>query len=183
MRRGLGLLFALALCLPVGVMTAGSAGAANTKLPKCKAFTGTQTYAPGLPKVGDSKKVKPKVTTHLKITGCTGAPGITSGKSDGSQVSKTATNCDKLFADAGKPGKPTTGTIVWSNGQKSQTSNVLTVTGTTTDGKLKAKLVTKYTGGLGKGKTSTAQVLATPNKGWCSTKPLSKVNFKSTSIK
>jgi hypothetical protein len=184
MRKGLGLLFALALCLPVGVVTAGAAGSAtNTKLPKCKAFTGTQTYVPGLPKLGSTKKVKPKTTTHLKITGCTGAPGITSGKSDGSQVSKTATNCTTLFANAGKPGKPTTGTIVWSNGQKSQTSNVLTVTGTTPDGKLKAKLVTKYTGGLGKGKTSTATVLATPNAGWCSTKPFTKTTFKSTSIK
>jgi hypothetical protein len=186
MRRGLGLLFAISLVLPVGVMTAHSAGAAGT-LPKCKSFTGTQTYNPGLPPLSSSTKVKPKVTTHLTIKNCTGG-GITGGKSDGSQTSKTATNCTVLFSNAGKPGAPTTGTIKWFNGTKqvatSQTSNVLTVTGTTTDGKsLKAKLVTHYTGGLGKGKVSTAQVIATPNSGWCNTKPLSKVNFHSTSIK
>jgi hypothetical protein len=182
MRRGLGLLFAISLVLPVGVMTAHSAGAAGT-LPKCKSFTGTQTYAPGLPPLSSTQKVKPKVTTNLTIKGCTGG-GITGGKSSGSQTSKTATNCTMLFADAGKPGKPTTGTIKWSNGATSQTSNVLTVHGTTTDGKsLKATLVTTYTGGLGKGKKSTAQVIATPNSGWCNTKPLSKVNFHSTSIK
>jgi hypothetical protein len=181
MRKVFGLMCAVALCLPVGVLSASSAGAANTVLPKCKSFTGTQTYAPGLPPVSSNAKVKPKTTTNLVIKGCTGG-GITGGTSKGSQVATTATNCKLLFANAGKPGKPTKGTIVWSNGQKSTTSNVLTVTGTTATA-LKAKLVTKYTGGLGKGKTSTAQVLATPNKGWCNTKPLSKVTFKSTSIK
>jgi hypothetical protein len=169
--------------VPVGVMTASSGGAAQTTLPKCKAFSGTQVYKPGLPPTSSSKKVKPKVTTNLKITGCTGGE-IKSGTSKGSQVSTTATNCKTLFANTGKPGKPTKGTIVWSNGQKSQTSNVLTVTGASADLKtLKAKLVTTYTGGLGKGKKSTAKVTATPNAGWCISKPLSKVNFKSTSIK
>jgi hypothetical protein len=172
---------AVALCLPVGVLSATSAGAANTVLPKCKSFSGTQTFTPGLPPTSSNAKVKPLVKTNLVIKGCVGG-GITGGKSSGSQKSTTATNCKILFANAGKPGKPTTGTITWSNGQKSTTSNVLTVTGVSGNS-LKAKLVTKYTGGLGKGKTSTAQVLATPNAGWCSTKPFTKTTFKSTSIK
>jgi len=184
MRKGLGLLFAISLCLPVGVLTAGSAGSAvNTVLPKCKAFSGTQTFVPALPKSGDSHKVKPKTTTKLTITGCTGG-GITSGKSNGVQTATTATNCNTLFANAGKPGKPTTGTITWSNGQTSQTSNVLTVTGASKDLKtLNAKLVTTYTGGLGKGKKSTATVVATPNSGWCTKVPFKSTTFKSTSIK
>src|SRR5262249_37360116 len=148
---------------------------------KCKAFTGTQTFTPGLPPTSSKATVKPVVKTTLKITGCTGG-GITGGTSSGSQKSTTATNCKMLFANAGKPGKPTTGTIKGSNGQTSQTSNVLTVRGVKGNS-LTAKLVTKYTGGLGKGKTSTAQVLATPNAGWCSTKPFTKTTFKSTSIK
>jgi hypothetical protein len=183
MRKGLGLLFAISLFLPVGVMTASSAGSAvNTVLPKCKAFSGTQTYKPGLPPTSSTKTVKPLTTTKLTITGCTGG-GITSGKSNGAQTATKATNCKMLFANAGKPAAPTTGKITWSNGQTSTTSNVLTVTGVNKAGQLTAKLVTKYTAGLGKGKTSTATVVATPNKGWCSTAPLSSVTFKSTSIK
>lgn len=179
MRRGFGLVFAVALCLPVGM---GSASAAGT-LPKCTSFTGTQTYAPGLPKAGSTEKVTPVVKTKLAIKGCSGG-GITGGTSSGSQKAIAATNCDKLLADAlkGKPGNLTKGTITWSNGKKSQTSSVLTITALTGSG-MKAKLVTTYTGGLGKGKKSTATVTATPNAGWCKTSPLSKVNFKSTSIK
>ncbi len=58
---------------------------------------------------------------------------------------------------------------------------MLTVTGVSGNA-LKAKLVSKTIAGLGKGRTTTIQVLATPNSGWCSTKPLSKVKFKSTKI-
>jgi hypothetical protein len=181
MRKGFGLLFAIALCLPIGVLTAGSAGAANTVLPKCKSLSGTQTYKPGLPPTSSTATVKPTTTTVANITGCTGG-GITSGKSSGTLKAKTATNCKMLFANAGKPAAATPATIKWSNGQTSTTSNVLTVTGLTPQGNLKAKLVSKYVAGLGKGKTSTVQIVATPNKGWCKTAPLSKVTFKSTSI-
>jgi len=43
--------------------------------------------------------------------------------------------------------------------------------------------VTTYTGGLGKGKKSTATVVATPNAGWCTKVPFKSTTFKSTSIK
>ena len=181
MRKVLGLFAAVALMLPVGVISAGSAGAANTVLPKCKTLTGTQTYKPGLPPVSSNKLVKPVTTTNAQIKGCVGG-GITSGKSSGSLKATTGTNCKKLIADTGKPGKPTPAKITWSNGQTSTVSNTITVTGSTPTA-LKAKLVTKYTGGLGKGKTVTAQILATPNKGYCTSAPLNKVTFKSTSIK
>jgi hypothetical protein len=181
MRKGLGLLFAISLCLPIGVLTAGSAGAANTVLPKCKSLSGTQTYKPGLPPTTSNAKVKPTTTTVANITGCTGG-GIKSGKSSGTLKAKTATNCKTLFANTGKPAPATPATIKWSNGQTSTTSNVLTVTGATPQGDLKAKLVSKYTAGLGKGHTSTVQIVAHPNSGWCKTAPLSKVTFHSTSI-
>ena len=48
---------------------------------------------------------------------------------------------------------------------------------------IKAKLVSKYTAGLGKGKTSTVLFTATPNAGWCFKVAFSKTTFKSTSIK
>ena len=182
MRRGLGLLFAISLCVPVGVMTASSAGSAtNTKLPKCKSLKGVQTYKPGLPIVTSTKKVKPVTKTKLKITGCKGG-GITSGTSNSSVKAKKGTNCAQLVKDSGKPGAATKGVIKWSNGQKSVTSNRLTVTSAPGASPIIAKLVSKYTGGLGKGHKSTVTLKATPNKGFCTTKPFTKSTFKSTKI-
>jgi hypothetical protein len=183
MRKGLGLLFAISLCLPVGVLTASSAGSAvNTVVPKCKLFSGTQTYTPGLPPTSSSTLVKPLTKTVAALTGCTGG-GITKGTANGSQKATVATNCKKLFADAAahKPAPATVATVKWSNGQTSTTSSVLTVTGVSGNA-LKATLVSKTTAGLGKGHTTTIQVTATPNAGWCSSKPFTKVAFKSTKI-
>ncbi len=184
MRKALGLLFAVSLLVPVGVIATGSADAAvNTKLPKCKSLTGIQTFTPGLPKLGLTTKVKPVTKTTLTITGCTGAPGITKGTSSSSVKATKATNCTDLVKNSGKPGAATKGIIKWSNGQTSTTSNVLTVTSKAGVSPIIAKLVSKYTAGLGKGKTSTTIVKATPNAGFCTTKPFTKSTFKSTSIK
>jgi hypothetical protein len=185
MRKVLGVFFAASLLVSVAVIASSPAGSAvNTKLPKCKSLQGTQTFKPGLPPTSSNTKVKPLTTTALTITGCTGVPGLTKGTSNGSAKATVATNCNKLFADAaaGKPAKAVVGHIKWNNGQTSTTSSVLTVTGVTATG-LKAKLVSKYTAGLGKGKTSTALINATPNSGWCKTKAFSSVKFKSTSLK
>jgi hypothetical protein len=183
MRRGLGLLFVISLCLPVGVLTAGPAGAVNTVVPKCKLFSGTQSYKPGLPPLNSDKKVLPVTTTAGAFTGCTGG-GITKGTVNGTTKAKVPTNCKKLISDAAakKPGTPTNYTVKWSNGQTSSGTSVVTVTGVTNDGKLKATVVGTTKAGLGKGHKTTIQVIATPNKGWCQTAPLSKVTFKSTKI-
>jgi hypothetical protein len=182
MRRGLGLLFAISLCVPVGVATAGSAGSAtNTKLPKCKALQGVQTYKPGLPIITSKKLVKPITTTTLTITGCIGG-GIKSGKSNSTVKATKGTNCAQLVKNAGKPGAASKGVITWSNGQKSTTSNVLTVTSKPGASPIIAKLVSKYVGGLGKGHQSTVTLKATPNAGFCTKKPFTKSTFKSTKI-
>ena len=47
---------------------------------------------------------------------------------------------------------------------------------------LKAHDEAKTTAGLGKGRTTTIQVLATPNAGWCTKVAFTKVSFKSTKI-
>jgi hypothetical protein len=187
MRKALGVLFAASLLVSVAVAASSPAGSAvNTKLPKCSKITGSQSFTPGLPVLGDKKLVKPKTATSFVISGCTGAPGITKGTSSSNSVAKTATNCNKLFADIGKPAKPAVGIIKWSNGQTSTASSVLTVTGAK-GASLTATLVTTYTKGLGVGKKSTVKVLATPNKGWCGltkpAKPFTKTTFKSTSVK
>jgi hypothetical protein len=181
MRKALGVLFAASLLVSVTVAASGPAGAANTALPKCKALKGTQSFTPGLPKLGDPKLVKPVTKTSLTITGCSGG-GITKGTSNGSTKAKTGTNCNTLVKNSGKPGAPSTGVIKWSNGQTSTTSNVLTVTSKPGASPIIAKLVTKYTKGLGKGHSSTATVKAVPNKGFCVSAPFTKSNFTSTKI-
>jgi hypothetical protein len=182
MRKSLVLLFALAMCLPVGVLTAESASAVNTVVPKCKTFAGTQSYKPGLPPTSSSTLVKPVTTTKGAFTGCTGG-GITKGTVSGTTRTKVGTNCKKLFADAAakKPGAPANFTVKWSNGQTSTGTAVVTVTGVSGNS-LKATVVGTTKTGLGKGHKVTIQVLATPNKGWCSTAPLNNVKFKSTKI-
>jgi hypothetical protein len=183
MRKALGLMFACSLLIPVGISVAAPVGGAtNTVIPKCKLFSGTATYTPGLPPVTSKALVKPVQGTNGAFTGCSGG-GITKGTVIGSTKSTTPYNCTQLFKDAAakKPGKATTATVKWSNGQTSTSSSVLTVTGSTKTA-LIATIVGKTTAGLGKGHTTTIHVLATPNKGWCSTAPLSKVSFKSTGI-
>lgn len=180
MRRAVGVFFAASLL--VTMVATSPAGAANTTLPKCKSLSGTQTYTPGLPKIGDPKLVKPVVNTSLKIVGCTGG-GITSGTSTGSTKATKGENCTTLAKGAGKPGAASKGVIKWSNGQTSTTSNVLTQTSKAGASPIVVKLVSKYTAGLGKGKTSTAIIKAVPNKGFCITAPFSKATFKSTSVK
>jgi len=181
MRKVGGVLLALWLVVSVTAIAAAPAGAANTVLPKCKSLSGTQTFTPGLPVITSKVLVKPVTKTTISIVGCTGG-GITSGSSVGSTKATTGTNCATLVKNAGKPGAPSTGVIKWSNGQTSSTSNVLTVTSKPGATPIVVKLVTKYTAGLGKGKTSTATIVATPNKGYCTTAPFSKSTFKSTKI-
>jgi hypothetical protein len=183
MRKVSGLFIAFALLIPIGVTAAVPAGSAvNTVVPKCKTFTGTQSYTPGLPPLTSTALVKPVDATVGSFSGCTGG-GITKGTFSVSTKSTTGTNCTTLFKDiaAKKPLPPTVATIKWSNGQTSTSSSILTTTGSTKTA-LIAKLVGKTTAGLGKGHGSTINVLATPNVGWCTKAPLSKVSFKSTSI-
>ncbi len=150
-------------------------------MPKCKSLQGTQTYKPGLPKIGDPKLVKPVTKTKLTITGCKGG-GITKGTSTSSVKAKKGTNCNELVKNSGKPGAPSVGTIKWNNGQTSTTKNVLTVTSAPGASPIIAKLVSTYTKGLGKGHKSTVTLKATPNAGFCTTKPFTKSKFKSTKI-
>ena len=127
--------------------------------------------------------MKPVTKTTIKIIGCTGG-GITSGTSNGSTKATTGTNCATLVKNAGKPGRPSTGVITWSNGQTSNTSNVLTVTSKPGATPITVKLVTKYTAGLGQGSSARPRTSSNdPEQGYCTKVPFSKSTFKSTSIK
>ena len=176
-------MFATSLLIPMSIWASGAAGGAvNTVQPKCKSFTGTETFAPALPPLSSKTLVNADSEGRAAFTGCTGG-GITKGTVSGSTKATVPYNCTQLFKDAAakKPGKPTVSTVKWSNGQTSTSSSVLTVTGIKGSA-LVAKIVGKTTAGLGKGHTTTINVLATPNTGWCTKVAFAKTTFKSTSI-
>ena len=175
MRKTVGLLCAAALMLPVGVITAGAAGGAAAT-PTCKVFTGTATFKPPLPPLGDSHKVKSTVTVTGKQSTCTGG-GVTSGTVTGKSVpSSTGSNCTTLATS--NTGTKFTITTKWNTGKTSTASilskkagsdpTVQNVTGT-------------ITAGLFKGKKLATTVKYTLPKGACSAgHPLAKITLKNT---
>ena len=183
MRKGLGLLFAISLVLPVGVMTASSAGAPRTRC--CR--SASRSPAPRRTsrvcrRSASTHAGEAETTTKLTITGCTGG-GITSGKSTGSRSRRRRRTARQLFADAGKPGKPTTGTITWSNGQTSTTSNVLTVTGKSGAKCAHGQARVEVHGGPRQGQDVDRSTSSRPRtRAGARTAPFTKSTFKSTSI-
>jgi hypothetical protein len=177
MRKALGLLFAASLLVPVGIIATSPAGAA-AKLPTCKKLSGVQTYTPGLPKIGDPKKVNSTTKATATISGCTGG-GVTGGKST-STPGKYKGNCTTLLS--AKKGTVThgTSTITWSNNKKSTVATTLTSLSNPGSASPQLKLVSKFTAGQFKGTTSTTTIKATAPAGSCTKKPLTKFNFVNT---
>ena len=178
MRKGLGLFVVVALLTPVGAWAAAPAGAAGPLPPTCKAFVGTETWAPPLPKLGVSTKVNSTVTLSAKLTGCSGVAGITSGTS--SSVTKiTQQNCTTTVAAAGK-GAKSTGVVKWNNGKTTTSSDVLTLKSKVGVSPATFQLVAKDTAGVGAGHTTTTTISVTLNKGACISASLSKATFHAT---
>ena len=161
MRKAVGSLLALSLLIPVGVLAAGSAGAATATLPTCTKLTGTVKYSPALPKIGNSTKVTSTSTTSLKITGCSGG-GITSGTISG--TSTYTGNCTTLLTPSTKP---LISTVKWSNGKSSSLSTTTKTTSKTGVTPITAILTSKITAGLGVGRTTTVPVKIVAAPGAC----------------
>jgi hypothetical protein len=178
MRKVAGVLFAVAMVLPLGVISMSTAGAAGPLPPTCKAFTGTETWTPPLPKLGDATKVNSTVKLSAKLTGCTGVAGITSGTST-STTKVTQQNCTTVVAAAGK-GAKSTGVVKWNNGKTTTSADVLTLKSKVGVSPATFQLVAKYTSGLGVGHTTTTTISVTLNKGACLTATLSKATFHAT---
>ena len=178
MRKVFGLLGAFALLVSFGVSVAGPAGAAGPLPPTCKTFTGTETWAPALPKLGVNTKVNSTVKLSAALGGCSGVAGITSGTS--SSTSKiTAQNCTTTVAAAGK-GAKSTGVVKWNNGKTSTSADVLTLKSKVGVSPATFELVAKYTAGIGVGHTTTTTISVVLNKGACISASLSKATFHAT---
>ena len=178
MRKGLVLLFAISLCLPIGVLTASSAGAVGPLPPKCKAFKGTELWKPPLPKLSSKTLVSGKTVLTANLTGCTGVAGITSGKTNATTPFKNQ-NCTTVVQAAGK-GAKSTGKIVWNNGKTSTTANTLTQKSKVGVSPAIFTLVSKFTSGIGAGHTTTSTISVLLNTGACLTATLQKATFHAT---
>jgi hypothetical protein len=178
MRKATGLLFAMSLLVPVGVVAAGApSGAAAAKGPTCKTFTASISVSPALPKLSSTAIVTATVKTTGKIGGCTGGPvaGVT-----GANVStsyKYKGNCTTLLS--GKGGVTTLGasSLTWSNGKTSTIATTTTTTSKAGATPITLQLVTKVTKGQYVGTTAISTVKETAPPGTCTTTGASKATL------
>jgi hypothetical protein len=177
MRKAAGVLAALSLMIPAGILVTSPAVAA-TATTKCKKLAGVQHFNPALPKLGSTQQVTSKTTATATISGCVGG-GVTGGKVV-TTPGKYHGNCQTLvFA---KKGTVTKGTakITWSNKRTSNVATTLTSLSSPGTASPKLKLVTKFVKGLFVGHTSTTTITASAPKGSCTSKGLSLFNFVNT---
>ena len=174
MRKGWGLLVALALLVPVGMTAAAPAGAAGGGCTKISGFVG---FSPGLPIIGSKATVTPTITLSNVISGCTGS-GVKSATSTVKAKSTVGLNCANAASVLAKASIGKT-IEVWN------TKATSTVTGTL--GPVKGhtdelKLTSKVTAGLFKGTTTiaTLKLAALLPAGACAKQPLAKLTFAST---
>lgn len=177
MRKVAGVLLAASLMLPAGAMIGGPAGAAAANT-TCKTLTGKQTYTPSLPKLGVATKVTSTVASTSKLGGCVGG-GVTSGTV--TAKSKYVGNCTTFVAGFGKPTKGTA-TIKWNTGATSAVATTLTSKTKPGTSPVIAVLVSKFTGGLFAGRTSTVTISALSAGGakTCISLPLVSFTFKNS---
>jgi len=175
-KRVMGLAAAIALTVPMFVVTSGSAGAVAAT-PTCTTAAGTATFKPALPDLTSKKKVKSKLSAAGKISGCAGG-GVKTGTITFTETSvPTAANCATL-AKPDPKSKGTIGKLVikWNNG-KTSTAGSFTIK--QTKAVVDATTTGKITAGLFKGKTIKGTTTYTLPKNACSKgHPLSKLTYK-----
>ena len=162
MRKAAGLLCALSLLVPMGMMAASSAGAAASATTQCKAVSGKQTYTPALPIVTSKATVNTSIASTSKLTGCVGG-GVTSGVATSKSTMKND-NCALFVKNFGTPTKGTL-SIKWNNGKTSTASTTLTSKSKVGANPVIVQLVSKFTAGLFVGHSSTVTLKATGNAG------------------
>ncbi len=160
---------AFALMLPIT-----SAGAATGTV--CKTASGTATFSPALPKIGNKTLVTSTITVkNGKLGGCNN--GVTGGTLN-LTAKLISANCSTLVSPPAKA-KATVGTekIAWTPAAKGTSTVAVTLgtvkgkpTETTTNGTVSA--------GTFKGSKSSGTVVYTIPKGACTTNALTTVTFK-----
>ena len=122
MRKLVGVLFAVAMVLPVGLV-ASSAGALSGAGAVCTISKGTAKFSPALPILGSKTKVAATLTATVSLTGCVGSGGVTSGRvglTPGKVLvgKPSKVNCSALFTTVTKGTTPVlmtgTETVTWN---------------------------------------------------------------------
>lgn len=173
MRKVSGVLFAVAMVLPVGLLVSPADAAGGTT---CKTTLATATFSPALPPLTSAAKVNTTVTSTGKVSGCVGG-GVTGG-SFKTSYKLTGENCKVLLTYTGKT---TTApiTTTWSNGQKSVgTITLHPVKGAATKNTVTGVTKTGLFAGL---KLTTSYTFTAASKTNCVSTPLAKVTVKGAS--
>ena len=178
MRKSFGVLLAVAMMLPLAFMAAPAGAAAGTT---CGTASGKATFTPPLPPLSSTTLVKGTFTAVGTLGKCSGG-GVTSAHTTFTSVKgTTGSNC-KSIATPAKAGTHTAtgkGTITWNTKATSSVSWVLDpIKGKPATNQ---KLTGTITAGLFKGEHTTITTVYTLPSGACITKPLSFVNYASTS--
>jgi len=170
MRRIAGVLFAVAMVAPIGLVASPAGAAAGAT---CKTISGTAAFSPGLPPVTAKTTAKPTVTIkNAKLGGCTG--GVTSGTLSATLKFGIANNCKTLIAGA-TTNTSGTATVVWNNKTTSTIAlKLVGVKGKPTQTTIPGTVTT----GAFKGSKSSGTVVYTIAGGQCTSKPLTSVPFK-----
>ena len=175
MRKVAGLLFVVAIVVPVGVVASPADAVAGTS---CKTVSGAATFSPALPKLSNTKLVLATVTAKgAKVGGCAGGGVKSASASLTAKFSKPG-NCATLATSGSTNPTKGKGTWTWNTNQTSTISLTLTgVKGVPKD----SKLTGTVTSGLFKGLKLSGTVAYTIPAGGCAKTALSKVTFKQLS--
>jgi len=159
MRKLVAVLLAVALVQFVGVATS-AAGIVGGTVGTCGKDSGKAAFSPALPRFGNNKKVRSKLTATETWTGCTGG-GVTSAKVTLSAIpgwflSAAPLNCTYFFTPHMMGPIGGTETVTWNNGETSTAgisafgergknhSWTLVITGLITAGLFEATYTTEY---------------------------------------
>ena len=169
MRKVSGVLFAVAMMLPLGIWAAGPASAAGGTT--CSTTGGTVTWTPPLPVKAPGVKVKLGATgTFGKCTG----PVASAHTVLVSPIGKTASSCASTLKYSTGAEATGTLTVTWNKGAKSVIPvSIFKVKGKPTQALVTGKVKTGQFAGL----TSKGTVSYTPKVGNCVTTALKTASY------
>ncbi|MGO9876503.1 MAG: hypothetical protein ACLPVY_22230 [Acidimicrobiia bacterium] len=173
MRKAAGLLFAMGLLIPAGVLAAAPAGSAVAG-PTCNTFTASVTVTPPLPRLGESLSVIATVRSIGKIGGCKG-DGVSYAAFTDSY--KYRGNCTTFVTGKGGVTTPGPSSLSWSNGKASVATTTAALVSKVGVTPVILKITSKITKGQFVGTTASGNVKATSPAGTCKTSGLAKATL------
>jgi hypothetical protein len=173
MRKAAGVLCAMGLLIPAGVLTAAPAGSA-VKGPTCNTFTASVTVKPPLPRLGESLSVVATISSIGRIGGCKGG-GVSYAAFTDTYTYRG--NCSTFVSGKGGVTTPGPSSLSWSNGKPSVATTTAALSSKPGTTPIILKLTSTITKGQFVGTTATGHVKATAPAGSCRTIGLAKATL------